>query len=52
MLEVPVAYVIEEHGLKRKTAVFSIGGTIALASDGASPAVATGVESDRGSVTV
>jgi len=32
MLEVPVAYVIEEHGLKRKTAVFSIGGTIALAS--------------------
>ena len=32
MLEVPVAYVIEEHGLKRKTAVFSIGGAIALAS--------------------
>jgi len=32
MLEVPVAYVIEEHGLKRKTAVFSIGGVIALAS--------------------
>lgn len=32
MLEVPVAYVIEEHGLERKTAVFSIGGAIALAS--------------------
>jgi len=32
MLEVPVAYVIEEHGLERKSAVFSIGGAIALAS--------------------
>jgi len=32
MLEVPVAYVIEEHGLKRKTAVFSIGGIIAITS--------------------
>jgi len=32
MLEVPVAYVIEEHGLKRKTAVFTIGGIIAIAS--------------------
>ncbi len=32
MLEVPVAYAIEEHGLKRKPAVFAIGGIIALAS--------------------
>ncbi|MBE9537806.1 MAG: sodium-dependent transporter, partial [Proteobacteria bacterium] len=32
MLEVPVAYVIEEHGLKRKTAVSAIGGIIAVAS--------------------
>jgi NSS family neurotransmitter:Na+ symporter len=32
MLEVPVAYAIEEHGLKRKTAVFGIGGVIAVAS--------------------
>ena len=32
MLEVPVAYVIEEHGLKRKTAVLAIGGAIALTS--------------------
>ena len=32
MLEVPVAYVIEEHGLKRKPAVFTIGGIIAIAS--------------------
>jgi NSS family neurotransmitter:Na+ symporter len=32
MLEVPVAYVIEEHGFKRKTAVYAIGGIIAVAS--------------------
>jgi NSS family neurotransmitter:Na+ symporter len=32
MLEVPVAYVIEEHGLRRKTAVYAIGGIIAVAS--------------------
>ncbi len=32
MLEVPVAYTIEEHGVKRKTAVWMIGGAIALIS--------------------
>jgi neurotransmitter:Na+ symporter, NSS family len=32
MLEVPVAYTIEEHGLKRKTAVWAIGGVIAVVS--------------------
>jgi len=32
MLEVPVAYTIEEHGLGRKTAVWAIGGSIALIS--------------------
>jgi NSS family neurotransmitter:Na+ symporter len=32
MLEVPVAYVIEEHGVARKHAVFAIGGIIALSS--------------------
>ncbi len=32
MLEVPVAYTIEEHGLSRKKAVFIIGGLIALCS--------------------
>jgi NSS family neurotransmitter:Na+ symporter len=32
MLEVPVAYVIEEHGLQRKTAVYGIGALIAIAS--------------------
>jgi NSS family neurotransmitter:Na+ symporter len=32
MLEVPVAYVIEEHGLGRKRAVYAIGGAIALIS--------------------
>ena len=32
MLEVPVAYAIEEHGLGRRAAVFSIGAIIALAS--------------------
>lgn len=32
MLEVPVAYTIEEHGLKRKTAVWMIGGCIAMIS--------------------
>ena len=32
MLEVPVAYAIEEHGLERKLAVFIIGGAIALIS--------------------
>jgi neurotransmitter:Na+ symporter, NSS family len=32
MLEVPVAYTIEEHGLKRKTAVWAIGGGIAIVS--------------------
>jgi NSS family neurotransmitter:Na+ symporter len=32
MLEVPVAYTIEEHGLTRKTAVWTIGGCIAVIS--------------------
>jgi NSS family neurotransmitter:Na+ symporter len=32
MLEVPVAYTIEEHGVGRKTAVWVIGGLIALTS--------------------
>jgi NSS family neurotransmitter:Na+ symporter len=32
MLEVPVAYVIEEHGVARKSAVFAIGGVIAITS--------------------
>ena len=32
MLEVPVAYTIEEHGVGRKKAVFVIGGLIALVS--------------------
>ena len=32
MLEVPVAYTIEEHGLSRKTAVCAIGAAIALVS--------------------
>jgi NSS family neurotransmitter:Na+ symporter len=32
MLEVPVAYTIEEHGLQRHTAVWAIGGLIALVS--------------------
>lgn len=32
MLEVPVAYTIEEHGVGRKKAVFVIGGLIALIS--------------------
>jgi NSS family neurotransmitter:Na+ symporter len=32
MLEVPVAYAIEEHGFKRKTAVYAIGGIIAVGS--------------------
>lgn len=32
MLEVPVAYTVEEHGLQRKTAVFIIGGLIACMS--------------------
>jgi NSS family neurotransmitter:Na+ symporter len=32
MLEVPVAYTIEEHGVKRNTAVWVIGGLIAVAS--------------------
>ena len=32
MLEVPVAYAIEEHGLKRSTAVYTIGGIIAAVS--------------------
>ena len=32
MLEVPVAYVIEEHGLGRKRAVYTIGSAIALVS--------------------
>jgi len=32
MLEVPVAYTIEEHGLKRHTAVWMIGGSIAAVS--------------------
>jgi NSS family neurotransmitter:Na+ symporter len=32
MLEVPVAYTIEEHGLSRKTAVVGIGGAIAVVS--------------------
>ncbi|KZX60242.1 transporter [Halioglobus sp. HI00S01] len=32
MLEVPVAYTIEEHGIKRHTAVWMIGGAIALVS--------------------
>jgi NSS family neurotransmitter:Na+ symporter len=32
MLEVPVAYAIENHGLSRKRAVFMIGGAIALVS--------------------
>lgn len=32
MLEVPVAYAIEEHGLKRKIAVLAIGGAIACVS--------------------
>jgi NSS family neurotransmitter:Na+ symporter len=32
MLEVPVAYVIEEHGVARKHAVFAIGGIIAVSS--------------------
>jgi NSS family neurotransmitter:Na+ symporter len=32
MLEVPVAYTIEEHGVGRKRAVFVIGGLIALVS--------------------
>ncbi|QFU76114.1 sodium-dependent transporter [Halioglobus maricola] len=32
MLEVPVAYTIEEHGVKRHTAVWVIGGAIALVS--------------------
>lgn len=32
MLEVPVAYTVEEHGLRRRTAVYLIGGLIALTS--------------------
>lgn len=32
MLEVPVAYTIEEHGVKRNTAVWAIGGMIAVIS--------------------
>ncbi len=32
MLEVPVAYTIEEHGVSRRTSVFAIGGAIAVAS--------------------
>ena len=32
MLEVPVAYTIEEHGLSRKTAVYGIGCAIAVFS--------------------
>ncbi|MEP4148099.1 MAG: sodium-dependent transporter [Halioglobus sp.] len=32
MLEVPVAYTIEEHGVKRNTAVWVIGGVIAVIS--------------------
>ena len=32
MLEVPVAYAIEEHGLRRKTAVWLIGAAIACVS--------------------
>jgi NSS family neurotransmitter:Na+ symporter len=32
MLEVPVAYTIEEHGVRRSTAVWVIGGLIAVAS--------------------
>ena len=32
MLEVPVAYTVEEHGLQRKTAVYLIGGFIACMS--------------------
>lgn len=32
MLEVPVAYTIEEHGMGRKMAVWTIGGTIATVS--------------------
>ena len=32
MLEVPVAYTIEEHGISRKKSVYAIGGIIALAS--------------------
>ena len=32
MLEVPVAYTIEEHGVKRSTAVWLIGGAIAIVS--------------------
>lgn len=32
MLEVPVAYTIEEHGIKRHTAVWIIGSTIAVCS--------------------
>ncbi|MEH6588138.1 MAG: sodium-dependent transporter [Halioglobus sp.] len=32
MLEVPVAYTIEEHGVKRHTAVWVIGGAIAVIS--------------------
>ncbi len=32
MLEVPVAYTIEEHGMSRKSAVFLIGAVIALVS--------------------
>jgi len=32
MLEVPVAYVIEEHGVRRRAAVWVIGGLIALFS--------------------
>ena len=32
MLEVPVAYTIEEHGISRKTAVRAIGGAIAIVS--------------------
>ena len=32
MLEVPVAYAIEEHGLNRSTAVYTIGGSIAAVS--------------------
>jgi len=32
MLEVPVAYTVEEHGLQRKTAVYAIGCAIACSS--------------------
>jgi len=32
MLEVPVAYVVEEHGVARRRAAYAIGGVIALAA--------------------